>query len=97
MDPYKHVQDLFNFFGLYFHPEVVNFLDSHTKSDAGGVSSTFRNSKSAPFHWRQDLNFSEVQFIEDYCDEAMKLWGYVRARNETHLRELNPLTEYTIN
>lgn len=90
LDPYKGVQELFDFFHLYLHPNVMEFLDSHTKLNSGGVSSTFRNSKSAPFHWRSDLSFSEVQYIEEQCQVAMKHWGYARARNETHLREFNP-------
>lgn len=97
LDPYKHTEELFDFFRLYFHPNVINFLDSHTKLNVGGVSSTFRNSKSAPFHWRMDLNFSEVQFIEENCDEAMQLWGYLKAENQVSLREFHPLTNYSIN
>lgn len=96
MDPYRHTRLLFDFFGLAFHQSVREFLDSHTKQDTGGVSSTHRDTKSAPFHWRNELNFSEVQYIEENCDEAMKLWGYVKADNESHLREFNPLTNYTI-
>lgn len=94
LSPYEKVQELFDFFGLHFHEDVIKFLDLHTKSNAGGVSSTFRDSKSAPFHWRQDLNFTEVQYIEEYCIEAMELWGYVRAEHENHLKELNPLKSY---
>lgn len=96
MDPYKYTEDIFKFYGLKLHPKVVEFLDSHTKQNVGGVSSTFRDSKSTPFHWRLDLNYSEVQYIEENCDEAMKLWGYVRAENEVHLREFQPVTNYTI-
>ncbi|GLH08875.1 Uncharacterized protein GBIM_14026 [Gryllus bimaculatus] len=43
---------------------VQQFLDTHTKVDVGGVSSTYRNSKSAPFHWRQDLSHQEVRNIQ---------------------------------
>ncbi|EEZ97506.1 carbohydrate sulfotransferase 5 [Tribolium castaneum] len=96
-DPYGHVHSLFDFFGLYFHPAVRDFLDSHTKQDAGGVSSTHRDTKNAPFRWRTELNFSEIQYIEDSCDQAMKLWGYVRVSDEVQMRELQPLiTNYTI-
>lgn len=91
------MQEIFDFFGLHFHRDVEKFLDLHTKSNVGGVSSTFRDSKSAPFHWRQDLNFTEVQYIEEYCKEAMEYWGYVRAKNEYNLKDLNPLTEYVVN
>lgn len=95
-DPYQHIQNLFEFFGLFYHPAVSKFLDLHTKKNVGGVSSTTRDTRSAPFLWRSKLNFSEVQYIEENCDQAMKLWGYVKASNESHLREFNPLTNYTI-
>lgn len=94
--PYKEVEDLFEFFGLNFREDVKKFLDLHTKSNVGGVSSTFRNSTSAPFHWRQDLNYSEVQYIEEHCKVAMELWGYVKAKSETHLRDMDPLTSYDL-
>ncbi|KAB0789967.1 hypothetical protein PPYR_15747 [Photinus pyralis] len=96
IDPYRHTKDIFQFFQLHFHPTVRAFLDSHTKQTYGGMYSTFRDSKSVPFHWRMDLNFSEVQYIEKNCDQAMKLWGYVKAHNESHLREFNPLDDYTV-
>ena len=54
-------QDVLQFYGLPFDPSVEEFLDSHTKLDIGGVSSTFRDSKSAPFHWIKDLSFDEVR------------------------------------
>lgn len=82
---------MFKFFGLDFHPQVSEFLDTHTKTDAGGVSSTFRNSKAAPFHWRQDLSHKEVRVIQKSCKPAMAAWGYVNAHNATHQREFNPL------
>ncbi|XP_057319631.1 carbohydrate sulfotransferase 5-like isoform X1 [Microplitis mediator] len=91
VDPFSNVKDLFEFYGLNFHPHVINFLETHTKNDFGGVSSTFRNSKAAPFHWRNDLDFEEVEEIQSVCSTAMRLWGYVLAINETHQKEFNPI------
>lgn len=96
LNPNEVIKELFDFLGLYFHKNVEEFLESHTKINVGGVSSTFRDSKMAPLHWRNDLNFTEVQWIEENCEEAMKLWGYVRAKNASLLRDFNPLTSYTI-
>ena len=64
LDPYKTVSELLQFFGVDFHPAVKEFLDTHTKQDLGGVSSTFRNSKSAPFHWTKDLDFEDILNIQ---------------------------------
>lgn len=94
LNVFDKVQELLRFFKLDFGHNVQQFLENHTKYDHGGVSSTYRNSKSAPFHWRQDLAYDEVQYIENECNEAMRLWGYVRAPNETELKLFNPLSEY---
>ncbi|XP_046670248.1 carbohydrate sulfotransferase 5-like [Homalodisca vitripennis] len=94
LDPYSGVKQLFKFFGLDFHPQVKAFLDSHTKTDAGGVSSTFRNSKAAPFHWRQDLTHKEVRAIQRVCRPAMAAWGYQLAHNASHQRDFNPITKH---
>ncbi|XP_076275519.1 carbohydrate sulfotransferase 5-like [Rhynchophorus ferrugineus] len=95
LNPYKHVQALFDFMGLQVHPAVKEFLDSHTTINVGGVSSTYRDSKIAPFHWRNDLSYSEVRAIEGNCSEAMKLWGYVRTDGSS-LKDFYPLTPYDI-
>ncbi|XP_017763132.1 PREDICTED: carbohydrate sulfotransferase 4-like isoform X1 [Eufriesea mexicana] len=96
VDPYKHVKELYNFYGLDFHANVKKFLDTHTKNDVGGVSSTFRNSKVAPFHWRTDLDFEEVDEIQRVCATAMRLWGYVMASNSSHQKDFDPLIDYKL-
>lgn len=60
LNPYDVTQDILQFYGLPFDPAVEEFLDTHTKENKGGVSSTYRDSRSAPFHWKQDLRADEV-------------------------------------
>lgn len=69
MDPANYVKSLFDFLGLPVTDSVTKFLETHTSVDIGGVSSTFRNSKAAPFHWKQDLTFAEV---------LIKRWNYFK-------------------
>lgn len=95
LDPYQITQDILHFMGLSFHPSVKDFLDSHTTVNVGGVSSTYRNSKSTAFHWKSDLNYTEIQYIEDSCSEAMKLWGYVKTTS-SNLKDFYPLANYDI-
>ncbi|KAL7739855.1 hypothetical protein ACLKA6_003296 [Drosophila palustris] len=78
LNPYDITQDILQFYGLPFDPAVEEFLDTHTKENIGGVSSTYRDSRSAPFHWKQDLKTDEIKQIQDVCVEAMNLWGYRR-------------------
>ncbi|XP_030561816.1 carbohydrate sulfotransferase 4 isoform X1 [Drosophila novamexicana] len=81
LNPYDVTQDILQFYGLPFDPAVEEFLDTHTKENKGGVSSTYRDSRSAPFHWKQDLRADEIKQIQDVCVEAMDLWGYRRMAN----------------
>ncbi|XP_073981438.1 carbohydrate sulfotransferase 1-like [Rhodnius prolixus] len=92
LNPYKGAESLLNFFGRYYGPTVKRFLDTHTKINVGGVSSTFRNSRVAPFHWRNDLSHSEVLSIQRKCLTAMSVWGYVKAHNASHQKTFNPIT-----
>ncbi|XP_051161919.1 carbohydrate sulfotransferase 4-like isoform X4 [Leptopilina boulardi] len=96
VNPYEYVKDVYQFYGLDFHPNIIRYLDTHTKTDFGDMSSTFRNSKAAPFHWRTDLTFFEVNEIQEACKDAMQLWGYVRAENYTHQQYFNPTINYSL-
>ncbi|XP_052866590.1 carbohydrate sulfotransferase 5 [Anopheles cruzii] len=97
LNPYQMTKEILHFYGLPFHPAVRAFLDTHTKQDVGGVSSTYRDSKSAPFHWTKDLTFEEVKIIQDSCVAAMKSWGYRNATSERELNDnFNPLLPYSV-
>ncbi|XP_046622434.1 carbohydrate sulfotransferase 5-like isoform X2 [Neodiprion virginianus] len=96
LDPYKQAEELYKFYGLFFHPETKKFLDTHTKTNRDEVWSTFRDSKTAPFHWRTELAFEEVEEIQESCTTAMKYWGYVPAMNASHQKEFNPVTNYVL-
>lgn len=77
---------LFSLLSLFLSPRL------HVE---GGVSSTFRDSKQAPFHWAKDLSWNEVSFIQDSCKEALHLWGYKEASNASELlQNFNPLLPF---
>lgn len=60
VNPGQGTKDIFSFYGLPFEKTVENFLDLHTKNLQGGPHSTFRDSKTVPFHWIGEMSFSEV-------------------------------------
>jgi len=91
-----NAKTLLQFFKFKMHPRVINFIESHTHENMGGVSSTFRDSKNAPYHWRNELNFSEVKAIQEKCSLAMELWGYRKANTQQELKELDPLMKYNL-
>ncbi|XP_046610526.1 carbohydrate sulfotransferase 4-like [Neodiprion virginianus] len=94
LEPHKEVKKLVEFYGLDFHPNIKKYIDTHTKYDFGDPYTTFRDSKIAPFHWRTELEFEEVEEIQRNCFVPMKHWGYVPALNISHQREFNPVTNY---
>lgn len=96
LNPYEQTKELFKFLKLDLHSDVINFINTHTRQNSGNAYSTHRDSRKIPFQWRRDMEFSEVKHIEAKCVLAMKLWGYVQANNETSLRNLYPLTNYTL-
>lgn len=87
-DPYNKTKELFDFIGFRITPSVKEFLDTHTTQNLGDVSSTYRDSRTAPYHWKRDLPFETVIDIQSGCTEAMDLWGYRKYR---HLREIEKL------
>ncbi|XP_057341549.1 carbohydrate sulfotransferase 1-like isoform X2 [Microplitis mediator] len=93
LDPQHKAKEIFEFYGLNFHSNVEEFLETHTKNNSGNSYSSFRDSKRAPVHWRNEMNFTEVEEIQRVCSTAMKLWGYVLAVNETHQKEFNPIVD----
>ena len=92
----RNAKSLLQYFGFDFHPRVVNFIESHTTTNKGGVSSTFRDSKTAPYHWKHELSIKDVLHIQEKCVEAMNLWGYKKANTSTDLENLQPLLHYTM-
>ncbi len=84
------------FFGFHYHNRIKAFIQSHTHANIGGVSSTYRDSRNAPYHWKQDLTFKEVDHIQKECGDAMRLWGYRQAETSDDLNTLQPLLNFSL-
>ncbi|XP_035706126.1 uncharacterized protein LOC110846888 isoform X2 [Folsomia candida] len=80
MNPFSGMKRVLNFFRLKYHPHVDAYIRTHTTNTMGGVSSTFRHSKSTPFQWIKYFadgnNTEELEHVEEQCGKAMQLWGY---------------------
>ncbi|KAF2367153.1 Sulfotransferase domain [Trinorchestia longiramus] len=91
----RMTREIFDFFRLSYVREVQRFLQTHTKRTRGGVSSTFRDSKTAPVHWIKDLSYLEIDAIQSKCHRAMELFGYRLAHSAENLQLLDPLKNFT--
>lgn len=95
LDPHNVTKELLEFYRLPYDPKSKEFLDSHTHSDDGNQFSTFRDTKSTPFHWIHDLEYDEIDAIQGSCTEAMRFWGYQTADKTTILdKSFNPLLSF---
>jgi hypothetical protein len=95
--PYNVTQEILHFYGLPFHPRVMEFIDKHTKANLHGEFSTNRDSKTTPFYWAKNLTYSDVNNIQDRCRDALRLWGYKEVKNASELlQEFNPLLTFTL-
>ncbi|KRT78794.1 hypothetical protein AMK59_7933, partial [Oryctes borbonicus] len=92
--PVKMVERIFQFFGMVYDADVKKFVEVHTTNKSNSSSYVF--DKTAPFHWRIKLTFSEIQDIQGKCREAMKSWGYTEATNASTMYRFNPLTTYQL-
>ena len=95
-DPTSQSQKVLQFLGFQMHPDVSKFLETHTTHDVGGVSSTFRDSKSAPYHWKKDLTFAKIVAVQEKCQAAMKVWGYRAYTSEAELNSVHPVDDFTM-
>lgn len=60
LDPMKETEKIMQFFGFPMAWKVKHFLKQHTKANASGDYSTFRNSTATALSWIKDYPFDEV-------------------------------------
>ena len=72
---------------------IRNYIKKHTeKEQTISINpvpwSTFRDSRTVAYHWKGELDFSEILRIQRDCKVAMKLWGYQIYSSKEQLRTL---------
>ena len=63
LDPVNKTRQIFDFLSFKFSPQVSEFLESHSKTERQETD-TIRDTKTAPFKWREKLNKTEVLRIQ---------------------------------
>ena len=62
MDPLKVSEELFEFYKIPFHRDVIQFI--------------LNNSQETRFRWIKALPMKEILEIQEKCADALDLWGY---------------------
>ncbi|KAJ8726713.1 hypothetical protein PYW08_015110 [Mythimna loreyi] len=98
LKPNKTTDRILQFLKLDGRQAFDRFLQKHTTVEVAGVHSTFKVSRNIPFKWKHALDFSYVSKLQVACREAMRLWGYKLAHNETHMTsyDFDPIEVYKI-
>ncbi len=84
-DVYGQSKELLGYFRFHITDSVTEFLNTHTKKNHGPAWSTFRDTKTAPYHWKSDFNFTRIMTIQKDCAKALELWGYRYYHDEKEL------------
>ena len=63
LHPVNKTKLIFDFLGFKLSQQVTEFLESHTKTERQDTD-TVRDTKTAPFKWRERLNKTEVLEIQ---------------------------------
>lgn len=81
---FRSAGGILEFAGLEMNDQVVEYLNTHTSANKGGVSSTFRDSKWATSHWKEDLEFAEIDLIQKSCAKVMEALAYEPLSEEAY-------------
>ena len=82
LNPEQYSKDVMHFYGVPLHDDVGKYLASHTaKTD------------KIPFMWRQHLNTTEVQTIQESCKPALSLWGYNLYQEGENITTFEPVLQ----
>ncbi|XP_053545519.1 carbohydrate sulfotransferase 5-like [Bombina bombina] len=90
--PIQRAKKLYSFSGLNMTSELESFVYNIThvnKQDTGTFMSFSRKSPEVVSRWRKRLNYSTVMEIQNVCQEAMEVFGYIPVWSMRDLRDVS--------
>ena len=97
LNPRAESDSIYKFFNLLRSWDFNKWLKKHTKGKGEGPHRTDKNSAARVHGWQSESSFSEIEEIQNVCSDAMKIWGYHKAENETHMKTFDSFGPYLIN
>ncbi|XP_051555176.1 carbohydrate sulfotransferase 2-like [Myxocyprinus asiaticus] len=91
-NPVKTVRNVYRFVNLSANHDIEAFATNMTTGSSASskpfiVSS--RNATQAASAWRTVLNYQQIRQVEEYCQHAMSLLGYLRVRTSGEAKDLS--------
>lgn len=76
LNPEENARKIFKFLQLSYNKYVANFVREHTQPKRKTVKpnaySTVRDSKATIFAWRDALNFTTMEAIQNACSDSLQ-------------------------
>ena len=90
-NPRDAARYIYKFLNMEFTREIEYwvFQSSHAAENNGFFGTQRENSTFASSHWRNEINITDVQLIQQHCKDVMDLLGYVSFKSERELRNFD--------
>lgn len=75
-DPHTQIQNLMEFLGMEYSPNIARYIEEHTQFDQKNPWSTKRKSADRVNMWKKQLPLQEVHAIQNACEPVLKNLGY---------------------
>lgn len=79
-EPIVNAKKIYEFSGLQMTPDMERWIYNVTHvdvNDKGRFMAFSKESSKVVQQWKQTMDFNNVKEIEEYCKEAMDLFGYL--------------------
>ena len=94
LEPMHMTKELYNFAGLDFRPEVIDWVQQSTRKRDGGSYSTMRNSTAASRAWTKRLGWEKVLAIQKQCSKVLWRLGYDIMWSKDDLKTKDPVMKF---
>lgn len=91
-NPVKMVRNAYRFINLSANHEIEVFAMNMTTGPNASTKPfivSSRNATQAVSAWRTVLNYQQIRQVEEYCQHAMSLLGYLRVRTAGEAKDLS--------
>ncbi|XP_056599576.1 carbohydrate sulfotransferase 2a [Triplophysa dalaica] len=91
-NPVKTVQNVYRFVNLSANHNIEIFAMNMTTGTSASTKPfivSSRNATQAANAWRTVLSYQQIRQVEEYCQHAMSLLGYLRVRTAADAKDLS--------
>ncbi|XP_040260935.1 carbohydrate sulfotransferase 4-like [Bufo bufo] len=90
-EPIVNAKKIYEFSGLEMTPDLERWVHNvtHVQKKESGFMSFSKQSSKVIQKWRKTMDFKKIKEIEEYCKEAMDLFGYLPVSSMSDLKNMS--------